>query len=225
MYEYDALGKLTEAVGVAAAAVGQGASNWTQNYAYDRYGNRTNVTASGQTGGAQIPTDGIPAVSYNPTSNRIANQGFEYDANGNQTRALAPDGQSFYRYEYDAANRLIAVKQDNGTLIQTQEFGVGNNRISVTDYNNNQVVQRTYYGGAVEYTESNNNGVLNWTKSYVYLGDSLLSTTTPNGQGGESIEYSHPDALGTRIVSNPQTGTITENVNLPFGNQIQNEST
>ena len=91
-------------------------------------------------------------------------------------QVLSQDNQSFYRYEYDAANRLIAIKQDNGTLIQTQEFGVGNNRISVTDYNNNQVVQRTYYGGgAVEYTESNNNGVLSWSKSYVYLGDSCTA--------------------------------------------------
>ena len=85
---------------------------------------------------------------------------------------------------------------------------------------------KTYYpGNAVEYTESNNSGILTWVKSYVYLGDSLLSTTTSNGAGGETIEYSHPDALGTRIVSNAQTGTTSENINLPFGTQIQNEST
>ena len=53
----------------------------------------------------------------------------------------------------------------------------------------------------------------------------MLSTTTPNGAGGEAIEYNHPDALGTRLVSNAQTGAVSENINLPFGNQIQNEST
>ena len=221
-YEYDTLGRLKTAKG-GAAAFGQGTSNWTQSYTYDIFGNRTSVTASGQSAGNPIPTDGIANVTYSTFTNRITTAGFEYDANGNQTRALAPDGQSWYRYEYDDANRLVYIKQDNGTLVQTQEFGIGNNRISVTDAATNQ---KTYYhGSSVEYTESNNNGILSWAKSYVYLGDSLLSTTTPNGAGGETIEYSHPDALGTRLVSNAQTGTTSENINLPFGTQIQNEST
>ena len=221
-YDYDTLGRLTKASG-GAAALGQGTSNWTQNYTYDIFGNRTSVTASGQSAGNPIPTDGIANVTYSTFTNRITTAGFEYDANGNQTRALSPDGQTYYRYEYDDANRLVYIKQDNGTLVQTQEFGIGNNRISVTDAATNQ---KTYYqGNAVEYTESNNSGILTWVKSYVYLGDSLLSTTTPNGAGGETIEYSHPDALGTRLVSNAQTGTTSENVNLPFGTQIQNEST
>jgi RHS repeat-associated protein len=43
-YVYDALGRLTTATG------GQPAT-WTQQYVYDRYGNRTGVAASGTTGG------------------------------------------------------------------------------------------------------------------------------------------------------------------------------
>lgn len=221
-YEYDALGRLTAAKG-GAAALGQGSASWTQNYAYDIFGNRTSVTASGQTGGVQIPTDGIANLSYNTLTNRITTAGYEYDNNGNLTRGLAPDGQSWYRYEYDDANRLVYIKQDNGATLQTQEFGIGNERISLTDAASNQ---KTYYqGNKIEYTESNNSGVLSWAKSYVYLGDSLLSTTMSNGAGGEAVEYHHPDALGTRLVSNPQTGAVTENVNLPFGTQIANEST
>jgi hypothetical protein len=38
-YEFDALGRLTKAKG------GVGGNLWTQNYSYDRFGNRTNVTA------------------------------------------------------------------------------------------------------------------------------------------------------------------------------------
>ncbi|MEK6325298.1 MAG: fibronectin type III domain-containing protein [Acidobacteriota bacterium] len=54
-YVYDALGRLITATG------GQSA-NWTQQYVYDRYGNRTSVTASGTTGGG---------TSLNPPSNLI----------------------------------------------------------------------------------------------------------------------------------------------------------
>ena len=197
-YEYDALGRLTKAFGGAATGLGQGASSWSQIYQYDRFGNRTNVTESGQTGGVGIPKDGIGAVSYNQYNNRITNQNFEYDAAGNLTKGLAPDGLTVYRYEYDAANRLIAIKNDNGgAIVQTQEFGIGNSRLSVTDYSSNQISQRTYYyGKAVEYTETASNGVLSgilvWSKSYVYLGDSLLSTATPNGRGEKTLESRTP---------------------------------
>jgi len=40
-YSYDALGRLVQATG------GPSGSLWTQTYSYDRYGNRTSVTASG----------------------------------------------------------------------------------------------------------------------------------------------------------------------------------
>ncbi|MEP6849074.1 MAG: hypothetical protein ABI999_09475 [Acidobacteriota bacterium] len=77
------------------------------------------------------------------------------------------------------------IKQGNepndGTLIESQQFGVGNERIALTD-----VVSwlTTWYGDAVEYSETNGNGTLSWSKTCIYLGDSLLSTITPNGSGG-----------------------------------------
>jgi RHS repeat-associated protein len=53
----------------------------------------------------------------------------------------------------------------------------------------------------------------------------LLSTLTPNGSGGESVEFHHPDRLGTRLVTNPTTGTSFEQVNLAFGTALAAEST
>src|SRR5690606_16150465 len=52
----------------------------------------------------------------------------------------------------------------------------------------------------------------------------LLSMLTPNGSGGESSEYHHPDRLGTRIITNPLTGGWSEQVTLPFGNALGAES-
>src|SRR5690606_23026830 len=54
-YEYDALGRLTRAKGGATGAL------WQQTYTYDRYGNRTNVAATGTAADSSpIPLDGIP---------------------------------------------------------------------------------------------------------------------------------------------------------------------
>ena len=52
-YSYDALGRLTQATGGASGAL------WTQTYAYDRYGNRTSVTATGSLAKA----DALPGTS------------------------------------------------------------------------------------------------------------------------------------------------------------------
>jgi RHS repeat-associated protein len=113
----------------------------------------------------------------------------------------------------------------NRSVLGSQRFGEGNDRISLTDPVANQI---TYYCGPTEYTEYGGNGVLVWTRSIVYFGDSILSTTTPNGSGGESIpEYNHPDRLGSRMFS-WTNGTyyvgLTEQVHLPFGNALNAES-
>jgi RHS repeat-associated protein len=219
-FQYDTLGRLTTAKGGSTAI-------WQEHYSFDRWGNRTAVTSSGTAAdGSTIPNDGIPSLSYNTGSNRIApGSGYEYDVAGNQTRALSQDGTNFIRYEYDAANRPVNIKDDSGNLIQSQQFGEGNDRISLTDPSANQI---TYYDGPTEYTEFGGNGVLIWTRSIVYFGDTILSTTTPDGSGGESIpEYNHPDRLGSRMFS-WTNGTyyvgFTEQAHLPFGGALNAES-
>lgn len=61
-------------------------------------------------------------------------------------------------------------------------------------------------------------------KSSVYLGDRLLSTASAAG-GSEVVEFSHPDRLGTRVVSNQQAGNSSEQATLPFGTALNAEST
>jgi RHS repeat-associated protein len=80
------------------------------------------------------------------------------------------------------------------------------------------------HNGAVEYTEFTG-AVPSWTKSYIYLGSSQLSTITPNGSGGETTEYNHPDRLGVRTVTNQQSGTSYEQTTLPFGTALNAETT
>lgn len=222
-YQFDALGRLTVAKGKAA-------NQWTQTYVYDRFGNRTSVTAAGTAAdGSTIPRDGMAGVSYSMASNRITTAGFEYDVAGNQTRALAEDGVTWLKFEYDAANRLQVVRKDdvNQTLVQAFQFGSNNARL--IDYDALGTGRNTFslnIGGRtmVEYTEYNQN-IPTWAKSYVYIGDRQLSAITPNGSGGENTEYSHPDRLGTRLITNQAAGTNYEQVHLPFGTALNAEST
>lgn len=105
-YEYDALGRLTKAKGSVN-------NIWQQQYSYDRFGNRMSVTATGVAAdNSPIPIDGIPNLSYDQNTNRITSgngsRQFQYDAAGNQVKALAEDGQTWLRYEYDYANRLFS---------------------------------------------------------------------------------------------------------------------
>ncbi|MEP6849077.1 MAG: hypothetical protein ABI999_09490 [Acidobacteriota bacterium] len=62
--------------------------------------------------------------------------------------------------------------------------------------------QTTWYSDSMEYIESGTSGILAWSKTCTYLGDSLLSTIAPDGAGVEVTEYNHPDRLGTKLVTN-----------------------
>lgn len=173
-----------------------------------------------------VPPDGITAFGFDSASNRINSPGYAYDAAGNQTRALIPGSSTnSQRFQYDAANRLVKVKaDDNTTVLATYTYGSSNERLIAEEGG-----FRTYYaseGGSViaEYTESGGSTTPAWSKSYVYLGNRLLSTLTPNGSGGESVQYHHPDRLGTRLVTNPSDGSSFEQVTLPFGTALESES-
>jgi RHS repeat-associated protein len=174
--------------------------------------------------GVTIPRDGLQGIAYNQATNRIANDGWNYDATGNQTRTFVPGSSpQWQRFQYDAANRLVRVKDDNQTVVASYTYGDDNQRL-ITEESNT----RTYYiaeGFSViaEYIEIGGSVNPAWSKSYVHLGNRLLSTLTPNGTGGEAVEYHHPDRLGTRIETNPSTGNWSEQVNLPFGTVLAGE--
>jgi len=195
--------------------------NWSTEYSLKVNG----TSPYSPPGGATVPADGLTWMGIDSTSNRLNGPGFAYDAAGNQTRTQNSGGV-WQRFQYDAANRLVKVKaDDNVTVLATYTYGDSNERLIAEEGG-----LRTYYdceGGATiaEYTESGGSTTPAWSKSYVYLGIRLLATLTPNGSGGEAVEYHHPDRLGTRLVTNPSTGTSFEQVTLPFGSALDNEST
>lgn len=195
---------------------------WRQSYSYDRYGNRTAVTASNNTGTALTP-DGFQSLAFDANSNRITSTGFSYDSAGNQLQNNT--GQSFV---YDAAGRLAKVKNQSGTTLATYTYGASNKRL-ITQTGSETSTDKTYYiweGDAVivEYVEQTTATMPKWSKNYIYLGGRLLATQAPNGTS-EIVQYHHPDRLGTKLVTNNLDTTSFSQANLPFGTALDAEST
>jgi RHS repeat-associated protein len=225
VFEFDTLGRLkTAKAGLQAGATGVTA-NWTQNYSYDRYGNRTNVSKTGVTQDSQaVPLDGLANQTYQTQSNRV--NGYIYDLAGNLTRGQAADG-SWQRFEYDSAGRQRVVKDDAGNEKLVSVACTSRQRVVSWEPGVSAGLTWYVWGGSsviAEYSSTGWGTTLSWSKSYIYAGSRLLSTFTKDG-GGEKLEFHHPDRLGTRLVTNNQANTSFEQNTLPFGTALAGEST
>ena len=91
-YTYDELNRLETAQEKKGAVV-----QWQQVFKYDRYGNRTFDTTTGQT------TAGFEGLnpSISAVNNQISKSGYRYDAVGNMTL-----DELDHTYQYDAENHL-----------------------------------------------------------------------------------------------------------------------
>lgn len=195
---------------------------WAQNYGYDRYGNRTLVSASNNTG-LPVTADGLPSLTFEPASNRITSAGFVYDPAGNQLQ-----NNSSQAFVYDAAGRLAKVKNSSGATLATYIYGASNRRL-ITQTGSESSTDKTYYlwdGNSViaEYVEQTSATMPKWSKNYLYLGERLLATEAPNGSA-EIVYYHHPDRLGTKLITNNLDNTSFQQANLPFGTTLEAEST
>jgi RHS repeat-associated protein len=223
-FEFDALGRLKKATGGIAAGATGVTANWSQEYGYDRYGNRSSVAASGVTADSDnVPSDGLPSLSHNTANNRISTTGWEYDLAGNLIRGQNESGV-WQKFEYDAASRLVKIKDDSNNALETYTYGASRNRL-INEYSSG----RTYYcwgGGSpiIEYTESTLGTAPSYSKSYVYAGSRLLLTAR-NVSGSELLEFHHPDRLGTKLVTNPSASSSFQQSHLPFGTALNAEST
>ena len=173
----------------------------------------------------EIPRDGLAVVTYEITSNRTTNAGFTYDLAGNQTQIVKPDG-TIQKFQYDAAGRMVKIKDVNDQTIVTYTYGESRERL-ITQEGNESSTNRTYYaweGGGVisEFADSVSNSLI-WTKNYVYIGGKLLATHEQITDS-ERLQFNHSDQLGTRVVTNPTDGTSFEQTTLPYGNALDSES-
>lgn len=122
--------------------------------------------------------------------------------------------------------RIPLHRQSAGSYVQSFQYGSTNARLMDFDNAFGKLKIFASTGGTTlaEYTEFTHT-VPTWTKTYTYLGSSQLATVTPNGSGGEYVEFNHPDRLGTKLQTNQQGGTVYEQNTLPFGTALNAEST
>jgi RHS repeat-associated protein len=217
-YIYDALGRLRN----MKKAAGPDSPEWSESYAFDSYGNRTTVCATGQVSGSAVPPDGLPSLAYDTKSNRVSTAGFSYDAAGNQTRSQRADG-SWLRYQYDQVGRLANVTDDVGKLLESYKYGPDGKRLISANAS-----ESTYYlwdrnSVIAEYKQKATDPKLVWSRSKVYIGSRILATFN-HGQSGDLVYYHHPDRLGTRLVTNSADGIANEQTTLPFGTLFPNQS-
>ncbi len=157
-------------------------------------------------------------MSYDNTTNRIS--GWDYDFAGNLTRGQNVSGV-WQRFEYDSAGRLKKVKDDSNNPIETYTYGASREKLKTVTS-----TQRAYYawGGSkvlVEYIEAIASSTPAYSKVYFYAGERLVSSN----EGGSVDLYHHPDRLGTKVVSNSFTSSLTRQATLPFGTDFPAEGT
>lgn len=223
LYGYDELGRLNGIKGGVRNLKNNIASvTWSQDYNYDRFGNRLFVSTFNEAG-SNVPSDGWSSLTYDQLTNRITSSGFSYDPAGNQLQNNT--GESFV---YDAAGRLVKVKNQSGATVATYTYGASNRRL-ITQTGSETSTDKTYYiweedSVIAEYIEQPTATMPKWSKNYIYLGGRLLATEAPNGSG-QIVHYHHPDRQGTRFVTNNLDANSFYQSTLPFGAALESEST
>lgn len=189
--------------GAAAKAAGEGdgeagktaevaSVSWTEDYGYDRFGNRT---------------DG---VAITKTRNRINETGYAYDGPGNLLSEPAGPGTTKV-YKYNAENKMWRAEIPNAPAATYVYDGEGRRVKKIVG----TTVTRFVYGVNGELVaEYDGAGVLK--KEYVYGPAGLLATIE-----GSVVKYVTPDHLGSpRVVTNGTGGVISRHDYLPFGAEI-----
>ncbi len=123
-YRYDSVYRLKEAKETSNS---NPEPNWSQNYDYDRYGNRTVFNEN--IGG--IENNQTPAI--NQLTNRFTSTNFTYDKNGNITKDISRFSQA-RDFVFNAENKQIEIKDASNNVIGKYYYdGEGKRVKKVTD--------------------------------------------------------------------------------------------
>jgi RHS repeat-associated protein len=187
-FTYDSLNRIATAV-----ETNGGTTNWTQNNAYDRYGNRQ-IDYGG--GGYNL--------TFGSTTNRITTSGYTYDSAGNLINDLA------HSYGFDAVNKVATV--DSTAAIYTYD-GEGHRVKKVTSAENTRFIYGT--GGDLVAEYDGSSGSLR--KEYL-LGGITIEPAAVNSNG---TQYPTVDRLGSpRVLTNSSGNVASRHDYMPFGEEL-----
>ena len=120
-YSYDALGRMTlKTVPVSAS----GAAGYSVYYSYD-VGSRQLYARFGSAAGPGVSSSYDTLGRLTATSSTMGGftrtLAYQLDAGSRRTRLTYPDS-TFFGYEYDAASRLTAVRENGGTVVASFSY-------------------------------------------------------------------------------------------------------
>ena len=208
-YSYDTVGRLKSA---------SGWGGWTQNYSYDRWGNRTAVAGTNsQTVGIQTATNRISSVN---------SVNYMYDAAGE----LKSDGQHSYQYDgegriakvdlgatatysYDTANRRVKSVTQAGTTYYVWEGSQ-----VIAEYSN---AQQSGTGGVRYYHQdrlstrmiTNESGAVVGTQDHLPYGEDIGTSGVPEKH--RFTTYERDAESGTDYAMNRQYSYVSGRFNRP----------
>ena len=179
-YGYDEVDRLTEAEYPTFSA-----EQWT----YDPLGNRLTDTRTGS-----------EQWQYNENNELLDSVEYrhEYDDNGSLITENNPDGTLYRTFEYNAENRVSAVKDSNGDLIAEYLYDPFGRRVKKTVYSppgaNPETTWYVYtdQGLMAELDQAGNS-----IDFYLFPPDGLWSTDPILRKSGSSYYYYQTDHLGT----------------------------
>jgi RHS repeat-associated protein len=187
-YTYDSLNRL--------ATASENNNSWTQNFDYDRYGNRKFI--AGTTLPSSLTSANNPLID--PNNNRIDNtksgqMNIAYDNAGNLTRDI-----SNRPYEYDAENKMVNF--DGGATT-----GGG---ASYSYDGNGQRVKKVVGGAQIT------------TTVFVYnISGQLVAEYASSGSTGGGTSYITSDTLGSpRVITDAAQKVKGRHDYLPFGEEL-----
>lgn len=195
-------------------------------YAYDDATRLTSVTAATAPGRNETFT--LDAASNRSThsrtgavtwrydaANQLTERGsitYEYDAAGNQTKktdSSLAEPQRTTSYEYDAFNRMTAVRNGAGALIASYTFDPFDRRLSKTLGNGTKTTYlHTGWGLLAEADAAGTVQVNYGWNPQVENGTAPLYARVPDGVGGRRYVYYHNDHLGTPQRITDKTGAV-----------------
>lgn len=174
---------------------------WSQDYAYDIFGNLTGVTRNRK----------AQAIAVDAASNRLKSDGMVYDAAGN----LIQDGAKIYTY--DAENRMLTATVGS---VQTRYFydGDGARIKKVVTTNGTPLTTRFVYGpgGLLAEHEGATTTPQTPTREYFYGATGMLTVVE-----GTDFKYAMPDTLGSpRLFTDAAGNVVSRRDFYPFGDEI-----
>ena len=192
-YRYDSLYRLKEAREINQGA---GQANWAQNFAYDRFGNRTGF-ARNISGAASADT---PAID--PLTNRFTDtQTYGYDKNGNLVHDTAGQARNF---TFNGENKQIEVRDPN----------IG---VSASNPDANLIGRYSYDGEGKRVKKETTTE----TTIFVYSGGKLIQEYSTKPADQPSTNYTTSDHLGTPRIITDELGRVKARRDfLPFGEEL-----